>query len=149
MPQKCLKSVFLHQNPCFTISWSTLLILESPNSSIGGGGTSAFFPYYDTSAKITGEKNLWSTLLDYSMEYFWSTFGLLLDHFWSTHLSLVLMIVASIFSMEYFWTTFGLLWTTFGVPHLTLVLMTVASRFYFLERMLQAMHQQQEAPCRT
>ena len=37
----------------------------------------------------------------------WSTFGLHLDHFWSTHLSLVLMIVASFFPMEYFWTTFG------------------------------------------
>ena len=35
---------------------------------------------------IWGEKNLWTTL--------WSTFGLLLDHFWSTHLTLVLMIVA-------------------------------------------------------
>ena len=33
-----------------------------------------------------------------------STFGLLLDHFGSTHLSLVLMIVASFF-MEYFSTT--------------------------------------------
>ena len=33
---------------------------------------------------IWAEKNLWSTPLDYSMEYFWTTFGLLLDYFWTT-----------------------------------------------------------------
>ena len=27
-----------------------------------------------------GEKNLWSTPLDYSMEYFWTTFGPLLEY---------------------------------------------------------------------
>ena len=53
----------------------------------------------------------------------WSTFGLLLNHFWSTHLSLVLMIVASFLS----WSTFGLLLDHFWSTHLSLVLMTVAS----------------------
>ena len=75
----------------------------------------------------TGEKNLWSTPLDYSIEYFWTTLGLFLEHFWSTHLSLVVMTVASFF----LWSTFGVLldyfWITFGVPHPSLVLMTVAS----------------------
>ena len=52
-----------------------------------------------------------------------STFGLLLDHFWSTHLSLVLMIVASFYP----WSTFGLLLDHFWSTHPNLVLMTVAS----------------------
>ena len=70
-----------------------------------------------------GEKNLWSTLLDYFTEYFWTTFGLPLDHFWSTHLSLVLMIIASIFP----WSTFGVLLDHLWVPHPSLVLITLAS----------------------
>ena len=53
-----------------------------------------------------GKKNLWSTPLDYSVEYFWTTFGSLLEY----HLSPVLMIVASFFNgvlLEYFWSAFG------------------------------------------
>ena len=44
----------------------------------------------------------WGTfevLLEYSMEYFWGTFGVLLEYFWSTFGAL----------LEYFWSTFRVL----------------------------------------
>ena len=42
-----------------------------------------------------GFKYQWSTPLEYSMEYFWSTFGALLEYFWGN-------------CGDIFWNTFGL-----------------------------------------
>ena len=74
----------------------------------------------------------------------WSTFGLLLDHLWSTPSESPFDDCSLVFHgvlLDYFWTTFG-------VRHPSLVFMTVAS-FLLLGAMLRAVHQQQGAPCRT
>ena len=42
----------------------------------------------------SGFKNQWSILLEYSMEYFWSTFGVLLEYFLGNYGVL----------LEYFWS---------------------------------------------
>ena len=52
---------------------------------------------------MKGEKNLWSTPLDYSVEYFLTTFGPLLEYPSESRFDDCSLVV----SMKYFWTTFG------------------------------------------
>ena len=59
-----------------------------------------------------GKKNLWRTPLDYSVEYFWTTFGSLLEYPSESRFD----DCSLAFFMEYFWSTFGVLsdhfWST-------------------------------------
>ena len=75
------------------------------------------FECFDIMGRHEGFKNQWSNPLEYSMDYFWGTFGVIhgvvLRHFWSTF---------GVF-LEYFWGTFGVLleyffgqfWSSFGI----------------------------------
>ena len=58
------------------------------------------------------EKNLWSTPLDYSMEYFWTTFGPL----WSTPSESRFDDFSPVFIWSTQWSTFGLLLDNFEYP---------------------------------
>ena len=48
-------------------------------------------------------KRIYGISLDYSMEYFWTTFGPLLEYPSESRFD----DCSLVFSMEYFWTTFG------------------------------------------